>query len=71
MKDNILDGLRLFEDITYADSMDNTFFALPDGSYFYQNDDELLLCGEAYLLRDGELQMLTRSGDCMNMADFD
>ena len=71
VKDNILDGLRLFEDITYADSMDNTFFALPDGSYFYQNDDELLLCGEAYLLRDGELQMLTRSGDCLNMADFD
>ena len=71
VKDNILDGLRLFEDITYADSMDNTFFALPDGSYFYQNDDALLLCGEAYLLRDGELQMLTRSGDCLNMADFD
>ena len=70
VKDNILDGMRLFEDITYADSMDNTFFALPDGSYFYQNDDELLLCGEAYLLRDGELQMLTRSGDCLNMEDF-
>ena len=71
VKDNILDGLRLFEDITYADSQGNSFFALPDGSYFYQNDDELLLFGEAYLLRDGELSQLTRSGDCLNMADFD
>ena len=71
VKDNILDGLRLFEDITYADSQGNSFFALPDGSYFYQNDDTLLLFGEAYLLRDGELTQLTRSGDCLNMADFE
>lgn len=71
VKDNILDGLRLFEDITYADSMGNTFFALPDGSYFFQDDNELLLCGEGYLLRDGELTPLTRSGDCLDMADFE
>ena len=70
VKDNILDGLRLFEDITYPDSQGNTFFALPDGSYFYQNDDALLLFGEAYLLRDGLLTQLTRSGDCLDMADF-
>lgn len=71
VKDNILDGLRLFEDITYPDSRGNTFFALPDGSYFFQNEDVLLLFGEAYLLRDGVLSQLTRSGDCLNMADFE
>lgn len=71
VKHDILDGLRLFEDITYADSEGHTFFALPDGSYFYQNEDELLLCGEGYLLRDGELSHLTGSGDCLDMADFD
>lgn len=70
-KDDILDGLRLFEDITYPDSMGNTFFALPDGSYFFQNEDMLLLFGEAYLLRDGTLSPLTRSGDCLNMAEFE
>lgn len=71
VKDNILDGLRLFEDITYADSEDHSFFALPDGSYFYQNDDELLLCGEAYLIRDGELSQINKSGDCLDMEDFE
>ena len=71
VKDNILDGLRLFEDITYADSQGNSFFALPDGSYFYQTDDDLLLFGEAYLVRDGVVSQLTRSGDCLNMADFE
>ena len=70
VKDNILDGLRLFEDITYPDSQGNTFFALPDGSYFYQDDEALLLFGEAYLLRDGQLSQLTRSGDCLDMAQF-
>ena len=71
VKDNVLDGLRLFEDITYSDSQGNTFFALPDGSYFFQNEDNLLLFGEAYLLRDGMLSQLTRSGDCLDMADFE
>lgn len=71
VKDNILDGLRLFEDITYADSMDNTFFALPDGSYFYQDDDCLLLCGEAYRLSDGIMELLNQDGEVLDMAGLD
>lgn len=70
VKDNMLDGLRLFEDITYADSEGHSFFALPDGSYFFQDEEQLLLFGEAYLLRNGELSQLTRSGDCLDMADL-
>ena len=68
VKDNILDGKRLFEDITYEDSCGNEFFALPDGSYFYQDDDTLLLCGEGYRIRDGILEQLTRNGEVMDMA---
>ncbi len=70
VKDNILDGLRLFEDITYADSMDNVFFALPDGSYFYQDEDSLLLCGKAYRLSDSILELLTEDGECLDMAEL-
>ncbi len=71
VKDNILDGLRLFEDITYADSMDNIFFALPDGSYIYQDEDTLLLCGKAYRLSDGILEQLTGDGECLDLAELD
>ncbi|MBQ8622463.1 MAG: Type 1 glutamine amidotransferase-like domain-containing protein [Oscillospiraceae bacterium] len=71
VKDNILDGLRLFEDITYADSMGNTFFALPDGSYFYQDDDCLLLCGEGYRLKDGILELLNQDGGVLDMSLLD
>ena len=71
VKDNILDGLRLFEDITYADSFGHIFFALPDGSYFYQDDDRLLLLGKSYLIRDGEKTPLTEDGDILDMEDFE
>ena len=71
VKDNILDGLRLFEDITYADSFGHTFFALPDGSYFYQDDDQLLLLGKAFLFRDGEKTPLTEDGEILDMEDFE
>ena len=71
VKDNVLDGLRLFEDITYADSMGSTFFALPDGSYFYQDEEGLLLCGEGYRLQDGILEQLTRNGDVLDMEELE
>ena len=71
VKDNILDGRRLFEDITYTDSMGNTFFALPDGSYFYQDAEGLLMCGEGYRLRDGILEQLTQNGDVLDMEELD
>ncbi|MGM9589069.1 MAG: Type 1 glutamine amidotransferase-like domain-containing protein [Faecousia sp.] len=71
VKDNILDGLRLFEDITYADSMGHCFFALPDNSYFYQDDDGLLLFGEGYRLCDGILEQICENDQCLNLAELE
>jgi dipeptidase E len=67
VKDNYLDGLRLFEDITFQDSMGRCFFALPDGSYFYQTQNALLLCGKAYRIKNGILELLTRDGQVLDM----
>ena len=53
-----------------SDSMDNCFFALPDNSYFYQDDDHLLLFGEGYSLRDGVLEQICDTDECLDMADF-
>lgn len=55
VKDNILDGQRLFEDITYGDSFDNVFYALVDGSYIMVDDEGAELFGEAYVITDGQL----------------
>ena len=71
VKDNILDGQRLYEDITFADSFGHTFFVLVDGSYIYQDDEGQLLCGEAYRIRDGILELLTVEGEVLNLEELD
>ena len=70
VRNMMLDGVRLFEDITFHDSMGRQFFALPDNSYFYQDEDGLYLCGEAYRIKDGILEQLTRNGDVLDMAQL-
>ena len=63
VKDNILDGQRLFEDITYADSMGECFFALVDGSYIVEEDGVTTLFGEAYCIQDGEIEQICELGE--------
>jgi len=66
----MLDGVRLFEDITFQDSMGRQFFALPDNSYFYQDEDGLYLCGEAYRIKDGILELITVDGEVLDIAEL-
>ena len=63
VKDNELDGMRLFEDITYADSMGECFFALGDGSYIVEEDGVTTLFGEAYCIQDGEIEQICALGE--------
>ena len=63
VKDYYLDGLRLFEDITYTDSMGHTFFAIPDGSYILCDEDGQMLFGEGYCLQDGVFERIADEGD--------
>ena len=64
VKDYELDGQRLYEDITYADSMGECFFALPDGSYFLvEEDGTTTLFGEAYCIQNGECRQIAELGD--------
>lgn len=65
-----LDGLKLMEDIALPDSHGNCFFVLYDGSYFYQDEEALLLFGKALVARDGQLTPLTEDGEVYNMSDF-
>ena len=67
VKDYEVDGLRLFEEISYPDSMGNCFFVLPDGSYIYQDEENLLLCGLGYSLCDGVMTQLTEDGEILDL----
>ena len=66
-KDDVLDGLRLFEDVTYADSMGHTFYVLPDGSYLFAAPGKEELRGEAYRLRNGVLEQIAENGDVVSL----
>lgn len=62
VKDNILDGQRLYEDITYSDSIGNTFYVLVDGSYYYQDEETAAFFGHVSRLSNGILEWLSDEG---------
>ena len=63
VKDYYLDGKRLFEDITFADSFGECFYVFVDGTYLLIEDGCTTLYGEALLLRDGCMTQISESGD--------
>ena len=67
VKDNILDGKRLFEDITFGDSFGREFIALIDGSYVMRRDDHYTLWGEGYRIRDGAMTQICVNGEHISL----
>lgn len=67
VKDNILDGLRLFEDVTYPDSAGHPLYVLPDGSYILETEEGSTLYGEAYLLHNGVMERLCNEGESISL----
>lgn len=59
----MLDGMRLYEDITYSDSMGHQFYVLVDGSYILGRDGREELRGEAYLIEDGSIRQISQENE--------
>ena len=62
VKDDILDGKRLYEDITFEDSCGRSFLVLPDGSYVCVRNGISMLQGEAYLLSNRKMRKICTDG---------
>lgn len=67
LKDDYLDGLRLIEDITFADSVGHEILALNDGSYLMLDEGKTTLYGEAYLIKDREIRQICGNGGCLSL----
>lgn len=67
VKDHMLDGKRLYEDITYADSSGHCFLVLPDGSYVISHEGQSWLYGKAYQLEDGILHLICEDSCAMRL----
>lgn len=62
LKEDILDGKHVIEDITYPDSYGKEFYAINDGSYILIQDGVQTLYGEGYLIKDGMTQQICENG---------
>ena len=67
VKNDIIDGMRLIEDIAFSDSIGHTFFAITDGSYLLQTEEKAEICGEAYMIRDGRIEQICSNGDIFSI----
>ncbi len=67
VKDTILDGKRLYEDITFADSFGSRFLVLPDGSYVRTQNGVSRLHGEGWLLEDGVMRKLCENNQSITI----
>ncbi len=67
LRDEMLDGMRLIEDITFSDSMGNEIIALNNGSFIIAENGTETLYGEAYSIRDGELKQICTDGECIRL----
>ena len=66
-RDDVLDGLMIYDDIACPDSVGKTFYAIPDGSYLFINDVKEELRGEAYMVKDGILTQISYLGGVVSL----
>jgi len=69
IKNDILDGMRVFEDIAYPDSKGREFYALTDGSYVISENGTEMLYGEAFLIKDGKLKKICEHGNTCKLGN--
>ena len=56
--DLMLDGQRLYEDITFGDSHGHAFYAFPDGTYLLSENGRETIFGDAWLIQNGHIRKI-------------
>ena len=67
LKGACLDGMRVIEDITFADSVAHEIIALNDGSYIMAADGKTTLYGEAYVIKDRQQTQICKDGQFISL----
>ena len=68
LREDMLDGMRLIEDITFPDSMGHEIIALNDGSYIVVDEYGETIYGESYSIMDGILKLLCNDGEFIKLC---
>lgn len=59
------DGVRMLEDILLPDSKKMPMFAIPDRSYIIQQGKKIEIFGEAYLLKEGKIELINQKDNAV------
>ena len=70
VRDCILDGRRLFEDIIFPESWQHRFYTFPDGGYILQRGGRTELHGEAWVIADGEMHRINEENQMNPLMNF-
>ena len=62
LRDAMIDGMRIIEDVTFSDSMGHEILALNDGSYLLVEETGETVFGEAYRILDGKMERICENG---------
>ncbi len=58
VRDVVLDGKRLFEDVIFPDSWQHKFYTFPDGGYIKVKDGRRILYGDAWEISEGRMHQV-------------
>ncbi len=67
VREDVVDGLRVIEDIALPDSIHRRFLGLCNGSYILSCDGHETLYGEAYLIQNGHTTLLCSHGHSLSL----
>ncbi|MBQ7105538.1 MAG: Type 1 glutamine amidotransferase-like domain-containing protein [Bacilli bacterium] len=68
-QDLILDNKKYIEDIIIPDSYKTDIYAIDDGSYFIINNNKTILYGEAYLIKNGKIEMINKDNEIKKIKE--
>jgi peptidase E len=58
VRDYLIDGRRLFEDVIFPDSLHHSFYTFPDGGYIVVKDGRETLYGTAWEISNGRMRQI-------------
>ncbi len=58
VRDYVIDGRRLFEDVIFPDSFNHSFYTFPDGGYIVCKDGRSTLHGTAWEIANGRMRQI-------------
>ena len=68
VKDWILDGKRLYGEVTESDSkLGHAFHIFPDGTYIYKDEQEYAIFGQCWRMQNGITELLTGDGERLDL----